>query len=178
MTFMNRLAVLFSLFLWASCSLAQSFDANYILGAGDKVKIQVFGEEDLTVESLVGDAGNVPYPFLGDVPVKGRTVSDIQQHIYSALKGSYLVEPEVTVSIIEYRQFFVNGYVEKPGGFPFQPGMTVRKAISLAGGFKERANRKRINLLDGDDPSAEPQPVRLDDSVRPGDIVTIERSFF
>jgi polysaccharide export outer membrane protein len=89
-----------------------------------------------------------------------------------------LINPEVTVSILEYRPLFVNGEVEKPGGFPFSPGLTVRKAISLAGGFKERANKGRINVVRETDPRKASRSIDVDDQVMPGDIITVERSFF
>ncbi|PLY16408.1 MAG: capsular biosynthesis protein [Sedimenticola sp.] len=157
--------------------LAASLD-DYRLGAGDKIRIQVFGEDDLTVETLVGEAGTLSYPFLGEITVKGQTLSGLEKFIAGKLKGPYLVDPEVTVSILEYRQFYVNGHVQKPGGFPFQPGMTVRKAISLAGGFEERANKEKVFVVHGDDPNGVQIPVKLEALVQPGDIVTVDRSFF
>ena len=83
-----------------------------------------------------------------------------------------------SVTIDEYRNFYVNGMVEKPGGYPFSPGLTVRKAITLAGGFKERASREKINIIRDDDPKQIPRKVDLNAPVLPGDIVTIEESFF
>lgn len=150
---------------------------NYRLGPGDLVKIQVYGEDDLTVESLVGDSGAISYPFLGDLQLAGKTVLELERFITAQLKGKYLVSPDVTVSILQYRQFYVNGHVKKPGGFPFQPGMTVRKAISLAGGFEERAARDKIFLVSGGDPNAQ-RRVGLDTRVGPGDVITVERAFF
>lgn len=151
---------------------------NYRLGPGDLVKIQVYGEDDLTVESLVGDSGKISYPFLGDLQLTGKTLFELESFITRKLKGRYLVDPEVTVSILEYRQFFVNGHVKKPGGFPFQPGMTVRKAISLAGGFEERASSDKISVVSGGDPDAPQRRVGIDEQVGPGDVITVERAFF
>jgi len=151
---------------------------EYTLGSGDKIKIQVFGEEDLTIETLVGDYGIISFPLLGEIKVKRQTPSAIEALITKRLKGPYLINPKVTVSILEYRQFFVNGRVEKPGAFPFQPGMTVRKAISLAGGFEERANKERIYVVHSDSLTDKPIPIRIDERVQPGDIITVERSFF
>ncbi|VAX06200.1 hypothetical protein MNBD_GAMMA26-965 [hydrothermal vent metagenome] len=151
---------------------------EYTLGSGDKIKIMVFGEEDLTVETLVGDSGTISFPLLGEITVKKQTPSSIEALVTKRLKGPYLIDPKVTVSILEYRQFFVNGRVEKPGGFPFQPGMTVRQAISLAGGFEERANKGRIFVVNSDSISDRPVPITIDAHVQPGDIITVERSFF
>ena len=106
------------------------------------------------------------------------TVGALEQFIAKGLQGRYLLNPQVTVSIDEYRNFFVNGMVEKPGGYAFSPGLTVRKAISLAGGFKERASREKIFVIRDDDPSQSARKVDLNASLFPGDIVTIEESFF
>ncbi len=178
----RRLSLLLQLGLMLLIALASTMavaqQGSYSLGAGDKIKIQVFGEDDLTIETLVGDSGSVSYPFLGVIKVKGLTPDALESQITKRLKGPYLVDPEVTVSILEYRNFYVNGLVEKPGGFPFQPGMTVRKAISLAGGFEERANKDKILVVSGENPGALPKPIGLNAHVGPGDIITVERSFF
>jgi polysaccharide biosynthesis/export protein VpsN len=175
-------AVLLSLFVTvaslASPALAQEL-SSYKLGPGDVISIRVLGEEDLKRERIrLSDAGSVSFPVLGEVRVKGMTVGALQEYIRNGLKGRYLLDPQVTVSIDEYRNFFVNGMVEKPGGYPFAPGMTVRKAISVAGGFKERANRDRINIIHDDDPKQVQQRVDLNAAVLPGDILTVEESFF
>ncbi len=155
-----------------------SFSDEYSIGAGDKIIIHVFGEPDLSVETLVGDSGTVSYPFLGQIQVKGKSVLQIEDDITQRLKGDYLVDPEVTVSILSYRQFYVNGHVKRPGGYPFQPRMTVRKAISLAGGFEVRANKSKLRVVQSDDPESNAKSIELDAFVKPGDIIIVERSFF
>ena len=106
------------------------------------------------------------------------TAGALEEYITKGLRGRYLLNPQVTVTIDEYRSFYVNGMVEKPGGYAFSPGMTVRKAITLAGGFKERASREKINIIRDDDPKQTPRKVDLNAPVLPGDILTIEESFF
>tara|TARA_R110000782_G_scaffold224181_2_gene311160 strand:- start:1789 stop:2367 length:579 start_codon:yes stop_codon:yes gene_type:complete len=151
---------------------------DYVLGTGDMIRIQVYDEEDLYLESRVSDRGTISYPFLGELKVTGYTSKQLAGTIASKLKGDYLINPKVSVDIMEYREFYVNGEVEDPGGFPFQPGVTVRKAISIAGGFKERASKEKINVIHDDDPSGEPKRVKLDEFILPGDIITVEESFF
>ena len=150
----------------------------YVLGTGYMIRIQVYDEEDLYLESRVSDRGTISYPFLGELKVTGFTSKQLAGTITSKLKGDYLINPKVSVDIMEYREFYVNGEVEDPGGFPFQPGVTVRKAISIAGGFKERASKEKINVIHDDDPNGEPKPVKLDAFILPGDIITVEESFF
>ena len=151
---------------------------DYALGTGDMVRIQVYDEADLYLESRVSDRGTISYPFLGELRVSGLTPGQLEDRISQRLKGDYLVNPKVSIDILEYRQFYVNGEVQQPGGFPFQPGVTVRKAISIAGGFRERASRDKISIIHDTDPEARPDPAELDDFIRPGDIITVEESFF
>ena len=124
--------------LLCQIAAAQSLElSSYKLGAGDMISIRVLGEEDLRREKIrLSDAGTVSFPVLGEIRVKGMTVGALEDYITKGLKGRYLLNPQVNVTIEEYRNFFVNGMVEKPGGYPFAPGLTVRKAISIAGGFK------------------------------------------
>lgn len=153
--------------------------SSYKLGSGDMISIRVLGEDDLKRERVrLSDAGTLSFPVLGEIRVKGMTVGALEDYITRGLKGRYLLNPQVTVAIEEYRNFFVNGSVERPGGYPFAPGLTVRKAISLAGGFRERASRDKINIIRDDDPTQTPRRVDMSTAVRPGDILTIEESFF
>ena len=153
--------------------------SNYRLASGDVISIQVLGEEDLKRERIrLSDAATISYPILGEIKLFGKTVAELEALIRDGLKGRYLVNPQVTVTINEYRNFFINGQVEKPGGYPFIPGLNVRKAISLAGGFRERASREKIFVIRDDDPKHTSQKVTLDSPLNPGDILTVEESFF
>ena len=151
---------------------------QYLLGTGDMIRIQVYDEEDLYLETRVSDTGTISYPFLGELNVKGMSLADMEALITTRLKGDYLINPKVSIDMMEYRQFYVNGEVEDAGGFPYQPGLTVRKAISLAGGFKERASKDKIFVIHDDNKAGEPIKITLDAAVRPGDIITVEQSFF
>jgi polysaccharide biosynthesis/export protein VpsN len=153
--------------------------STYKLGAGDVISIRVFGEDDLSREKIkVSDAGTVPYPVLGELKILGRTVGELERQITDGLRGRYLVNPRVAVTLEEYRPFFVNGQVAKPGDYPFQPGLTVAKAISLAGGLKERASVNKMYLVKEQDPTHTRVKVGMDSEVLPGDVLTIEESFF
>jgi polysaccharide export outer membrane protein len=167
------------LFCGAAFSQVAPELSKYKLGSGDMITVRVLGEDDLKREKVrLSDAGTISFPVLGELKVQGMTVGALEDYITKGLKGRYLLNPQVTVSIDEYRNFYVNGMVEKPGGYPYTPGLTVRKAITLAGGFRERANRDKINLIRDDDPKQTPRRVDMNATVLPGDIVTIEESFF
>lgn len=153
--------------------------SDYKLGTGDYIRIQVFGEEDLNLEVRLSDAGTISYPFLGEIEVLGLTVGQLEGRITEGLKGDYLIDPRVNLAVIEYRNFYIHGEVENPGGYSFLPGLTLRKAVALAGGFTERASRSKIYVLHEDDINRnKPATMALGATVYPGDIITIEQSFF
>ena len=172
------LALAVPLLMQAEESVHTGTLSNYQLGSGDKIKIQVYGEEGLSMETKLTDAGTILYPFLGEVRVAGLTFGQLADRIVEGLKGRYLVDPKVSVSVLEYREFFVNGEVKNPGAYPYQPGLTVQKAVSMAGGFTERASHSSITLLKEKDPNATPDKVELSSPVSPGDVLTVEQSFF
>src|SRR4051812_7535941 len=141
----------------AGAQVTDSAFSNYRLGAGDVISIQVLGEDDLKREKIrLSDAATISYPILGEIRLLGKTVAELEVLIRDGLKGRYLLNPQVTVTINEYRNFFINGQVMTSGGFQYVPGLTVRKAVSLAGGFKERASREKIFIIREDDPSQTP----------------------
>jgi len=152
----------------------------YRLASGDVISVRVFNEPEFTQERVrLTDAGTMSFPILGELPVLGRTVSEFEALITERLKGRILVNPQVTVWIEQYRPFFINGMVERPGAYPFLPGLTVRKAASIAGGFRERASMNRIFVQRENEPAgSKPQRVNLDAEIGPGYTITVEESFF
>jgi polysaccharide export outer membrane protein len=152
--------------------------STYRLGPGDKIKIQVYGEPDMDVEATLSDAGTLVHPVLGEIKAAELTIGELSAVLVEELKGPYLVDPKVSVNILEYREFYVNGEVQKPGAYHYTPGLTVHKAISVAGGFTQRASRTSITLTADKDPTHKPKEVGLDTPVNPGDILMIEESFF
>lgn len=171
---------LFQVLLWGVLGAAANAqeDSGYKLALGDVVSINVFDEPDLSFDRVqITDNGKIAFPFIGEIQATGRTALQVQQNIVSALKPDYLIEPKVTVSIVEYRPFFMTGEVEKPGSIPYQPGLTLRQAITIAGGLTERASASKITVVSGDNGS-EPQRVDLNYEVKPGDTITVGESFF
>ena len=173
------LALCLSLLVPLSSSVLAETDSTYKLASGDVISISVFGEPDLSFEEVrLNDAGIFSYPFLGDVRAGGKMASEIERTLTERLKGSYLVDPRVSVSILKYREFFISGEVKTPGGYAFQPGLTLRRAVALAGGLTERASEKRITIIRDQDPERRPAPATLDTLVMPGDTITIDQGFF
>ncbi len=173
-----RLFSLFFVFFVTTAGSTEEGDNRYLLGPGDQLTIRVFGEQELSPTLRIDDQGRINYPFLGQLNVQGKTASEIEREISGGLKGPYLVDPKVSVAIAQYRPFFINGEVRTPGSYEFQPGLTVRKAISLAGGFGERAAKNKVFVIRDRGESAEPVRVALDDLLGPGDILSVRQSFF
>jgi len=152
--------------------------SSYELGPGDKIRISVYREPDLSFDVKLSDAGTITFPFLGEINVTGYSVGMLTEKIAKGLNGRYLIDPVVSISVLEYREFFIQGEVRSPGAFPYFPGLTVRKAISMAGGFAERASQSSVLLNRDKNKTAEPVEVGLDTLVAPGDVVIVEESFF
>ena len=170
------LAIFWSVFAWAqegNLSMSQ-----YQLGSGDRINISVFGQDDLSMEIRLPDVGTINYPFLGELKLVGMTAAEVESLIYEGLLGDYLVNPSVSVSIVEYRPFFIDGEVKRPGGYPYQPGLSVNKAAALAGGYTERANKDKITIVRETDGQQFEFSVSVTDMIQPGDIVTVNQRFF
>lgn len=171
-------------FLIAPCIHAEdvnkkaSVPTDYRLGSGDKVSIKVYEEAELSMDVVITGSGVINYPFLGEVKLSGRTVTEVESTLTAGLKGPYLVDPKVSVTILEYRQFYIYGEVKQSGGYPYQPDLTLRKAVTLAGGFTERASKTKINVIRERDVKQSPVPIGLDDFIYPGDTVTVGESLF
>lgn len=150
---------------------------SYRLGAGDKIEIKVHDQEDLSLSVQLTDSGVINYPFLGAIKLTGLTLKQLEQLIHDGLKGDYLINPSVYVGITEYRPFFIHGEVRRPGGFPYQPGMTVNQAIALAGGLTERASRDRI-LINREGKQTEPEAGTINSRINAGDTISISQRFF
>ncbi len=151
----------------------------YVLGNGDSISILVFDETDLTMEAQIGDSGEINYSYLGALKVSGKTPVQLEREITSALKDGYLVNPSVNVTIKQYRPFFITGEVRNPGSYSFQPGLTLEKAITLAGGLTDRASSRRMFVVRAD---AEDQDnkkrIKMSSQVGPGDVIEISEGFF
>lgn len=180
----SRLLVGVVLLLGTHQTLAQSQSETqntsdaYELSVGDTIEINVFEEPDLQKELKISASGEISYPLIGTLTIVGMTTEELEQELTERLAGRYIRNPKLTVVIKEYRKFYVNGAVNTPGGYPYQPGMTVRKAIALAGGLSPRASSRKIYLIEEEDKSREMQKVKLDDAVGPGDILQINEGLF
>jgi len=148
----------------------------YRLGSNDVIRVQVFGEDDLSVERAVDGAGTITIPLLGALSVGGRTVQEVQDELTARLRAGYIRNPKVTVFIVKHRNFTVSGEVKKPGGFEYRDGVTVQEALALAEGFTEKADRSGLKLTRQNGGSAQTIPVTLDAPVLPNDLIIVPQA--
>ena len=170
-----RLSIFFICLLsFNSCIWA----SDYILGSGDEIKVTVYNEPDLTSRVKIDKSGTISFPFIGDIQVIGLSTQALETKIRIGLLGDYLINPQVDVSIVTHRPFFIHGQVKRPGGYPYQEGITLDKAIAIAGGLASRASNTNwilTRVVDGKKVIIE---ANVATRVNPDDIIKIEQSFF
>ena len=123
--------------IWIS-SAPVAMAADYVVGVGDKLSISIFGREDFSNSVEVRGDGTIRLHHFGRVEVTGKTLVEIEATIAERAANQFEDRVSVVAGIAEYRPIFVMGNVQAPGSYKFAPGMTVIKAIALAGGY-ERA---------------------------------------
>jgi polysaccharide export outer membrane protein len=173
-------------FLLAACApghglapLPAPQDAGYHLGPGDQVRIITVGDDALTGEFRVSDQGELALPMLGSVRAAGLRPDALGQAVARALVRAGLERsPSVAVEVTAYRPIFVLGEVNKPGQFPFQPGVTVLGAVALAGGFTYRAVEDYASVIRQENAGTIEGRAGREAPLEPGDVVTVyERRF-
>lgn len=154
------------------------YDAPYQLDAGDRLRVQVFGQEGLTNSYIVDAAGNVSISLIGSVPARGLTTAELARAIGARLRNGYIRNPHVSVEVEAYRPFFILGEVNAPGQYPYVPNMTVEAAVAIAGGFAPRASKTDIILARSFNGQTMRGPVPPDYPMRPGDTITVKERWF
>ena len=153
-------------------------DEHYRLGTGDKLRINVYGEDDLSGEFLVDSSGQVQLPLVGQVKAAGLTLHEFVAEISAALMNGYLKDPKVSVEVENYRPFYIMGEVNKPGEYPYENGLNVLGAIALAGGYTYRANDSEVYLRRSGSTREEVMPADASTKINPGDIVRVAERLF
>lgn len=193
---MNRvialIALVFGVFLVAGCETGQvaqqsARDAavaqqrqvtEYRLGAGDQLRLIVFGEEELSGEFVVDGGGYVSLPLVGEILAEGKTVREFQRSTEASLRQGYLNDPRVSAEVLNFRPYYILGEVEEAGEYPYSDGLTVLNAIATAGGFTYRANSKVIFIKRAGAPNEVQYPLTATTPVQPGDTIRVAERYF
>jgi polysaccharide export outer membrane protein len=154
------------------------YDTPYQLDAGDRLRVQVFGQEGLTNSYIVDASGNVSLTLIGTVPARGLTTAQLARAIADRLRNGFIRTPHVSVEVEVYRPFFILGEVAAPGQYPYVPNMTVEAAIAIAGGFAPRANKGDILMARSYNGEMTRMRVLPDMPMRPGDTLTVRERWF
>ncbi|WP_208978604.1 polysaccharide biosynthesis/export family protein [Pseudovibrio denitrificans] len=130
-------------------------------------------------EFVVDDQGNLDLPLVGDVAAKNKSLGELEDAIVVALKDGYLKDPRISLEVLNYRPFFIQGEIGKPGEYPYKNGLTLQDAVAIAGGYSYRANTKRVFIRkNGNDYDI---PVKLTGArvyIQPGDSIRVPERFF
>jgi polysaccharide export outer membrane protein len=152
---------------------------TYRLSAGDKLKVTVFNEADLTGEFQVNERGNVAFPLVGEVQAANSTPDEFQRRLTTRLRGKYVKNPRVAVEMTSYRPVNVLGEVRNAGQYQYRPGLTIQDAVALAGGFTYRANTRTVYVRRAD--ASGEISVSTDGEkvpILPGDNIRVPERFF
>ena len=170
------------LFATASAQEAKAADGadlqDYKLGAGDQVRITVYGEKDLTGEFAVSGSGRISFPLIGDIEAGGHTIHEVEQVVTAKLKDGYLVDPKVACEVLVFRPYYILGEVNKPGQYPYTSGLTALKAVATAQGFTYRANSKKIFIRHAGEDKEHEYSLRDMVYIQPGDTMRVAERYF
>jgi polysaccharide export outer membrane protein len=150
----------------------------YRLGAGDRIRVTVFEQESLTNTYSIDPSGYIAFPLIGAVPARGRTVQQMEAEIAGKLRQGYLRDPDVSVEIDRYRPIFVMGEVGSAGQYSYVPGLTVQKAVAMAGGFSPRASQENVDITRDINGKVMTGRVVTSDPLLPGDTIYVRERLF
>ena len=159
-------------------AIASIAEKPYRLQPGEKVRITVFGETGLSGEYQIDPTGFISLPLAGVVKAAGLTENELQQRLVELYSKEYLKNPKITVSVSEFRPFYIIGEVEKPGAYPYTSGLNVLSAIAIAGGTTYRASRSRIFIQHPGESGLREYTSSAAIPILPGDIIQIPRRYF
>ncbi|MDH5722382.1 MAG: polysaccharide export protein [Alphaproteobacteria bacterium] len=186
-TFEKILSLIFTLGLMTACNSATTQKSSvvlensigeYVLGTGDKISLIVFGHEDLSGEFTVDSTGSISFPLIKETKVSSLTTKALEDLITEKLSPQYLVDPKVSIEVIDYRDIFILGEVRTPGKYDYIPGLTVQKAIAIAGGYTYRAQERSAELTRQTDQEIRTQVVDDKELLAPGDTIVVKRRWF
>jgi polysaccharide export outer membrane protein len=148
------------------------------LAPGDRVRVTIYGEDKISGEYQIDNAGSLSLPLAGTIAAAGLTKPELEQELTKHLKSQYLRDPKVTVAVVSYRPFYVLGEVAKPGEYQFRNGLNVLSAIAIAGGATYRANNSKVLIQRSGSTEVAEYPQSPMVMVMPGDVVRLPERFF
>ena len=149
-----------------------------VLQRGDKIKVTVYGEDNLNGIYDIDPSGSVSVPLAGTVRAAGRTKGQLQREIARRYKSEYLQDPKVTVEVVSFRPIYILGEAERPGEYPYRSGLNLISAVTAAGGFTYRASRSYVLIQHPGEEVWRQYPLSASVAISPGDLIRIPERFF
>lgn len=162
----------------APAAFHEVLNQPYLLDAGDKVRVTVYDQPDLTNTYAVHKSGYIAFPLVGAVPARGNTVQQLEAAIAKGLRNGYIRNPDVSVEVDQYRSIYVMGEVGAAGQYTYTPGMTVQNAIAAAGGFSARASQEGADVTRQVNGEVMTGHVPISDPLLPGDTIYVRERLF
>ena len=151
---------------------------EYRTDSGDKLRITVFGHDDLSGEFQVDGSGYIALPLIGGVEAGNKSAHELELAIVNKLSPDFLKNPQVSVEVLTYRPFYILGEVNNPGSYAYVNGMTVITAIAVSGGYTYRGRENKVSIIRANDPERKKHPANHDTVVFPGDVIEVPERFF
>ena len=152
---------------------------RYTLGPGDSIKVAVYGFEAMAGSYTVSDAGTISLPMLSTIRVSGKSAPELETEIAGVLRARDLApNANVSVQVEKYRPFFILGQVQRPGQYPYVPGMTVLTAVAIAGGYTFRAEKGVVLVNRSNGSVSAKARLNADSVIMPGDTIEIPEAWF
>jgi polysaccharide biosynthesis/export protein len=153
-------------------------ETPYTLDSGDRLRIVVFGQQNLTNTYLVDAGGRIAMPLIGSVEARGRTPQQLTQAVAAQLRRGFMRDPSVSVEVVAYRPFFILGEVNTPGQYPYVAHMTVETAVAIAGGYGPRGSKDDVTISRAVRGVTTTFEAPMTFNLRPGDTVRVKERWF
>jgi len=148
------------------------------LQAGEKIRVTVYNEASLSGDYQIDPSGFVSLPLAGSVKAEGLTRPELERELTSNFRNQYLRNPKVTVSVLEFRPFYIIGEIQRPGAYPYNSGLNVLRAIAVAGGTTYRASKSTIEIQHAGESELREYSLAVSIPVLPGDVIRIPQRYF
>ena len=149
-----------------------------LLQTGEKIKVTVFGENNLSGDYVIDPGGFVSLPLAGTIKASGKTKLVLERELAKKFRGEFLRDPKVTVEVVEFRPFYVLGEVAKPGEYPYRGGINVMSAIAVAGGQTYRASNSTVIVQRAGETTTRELSLSASVLIYPGDLIQVPQRYF